>query len=139
MQVSVTEAVDSRVGKGWAERETERAGTRLTANKHPCSAGFASLRLVSLSPLRPVCSAHGLVLGMAGSLQQAGHPRFPPNSHLMMGLYRLNTPPSSLFLKKYFIDYAITVIPFLPFISLHPAHPSPTFPPPLVHVHGSYT
>ena len=40
--------------------------------------------------------------------------------------------------KIYFIDYAITVVPFSPFIPLHPAHPlSPTFPL-LFHVHGSY-
>ena len=35
-----------------------------------------------------------------------------------------------LFFKIYFIDYAITVVPFLPFTPPHPAHPlPPTFPP----------
>ena len=47
-----------------------------------------------------------------------------------------------LFLKIYFIHYAITVVPFfLPFISLCPAYPlPPAFPTPLplVHVHGLY-
>ena len=33
----------------------------------------------------------------------------------------------------YFIDYAITVVPFSPLYS-----PPPCTPPPLVHVHGSY-
>ena len=34
-----------------------------------------------------------------------------------------------VFLKIYFIDYAITVVPFPPFTPLHPAHPlPPTFP-----------
>ena len=34
------------------------------------------------------------------------------------------------FLKKYIIDYAITVVPFPPFTPVHPAHPlPPTFPP----------
>ena len=44
-----------------------------------------------------------------------------------------------LFLNIYFIDYAITVVPFPhPFTPLHPAHPLPPTPPPIVHVHGSY-
>ena len=37
---------------------------------------------------------------------------------------------SQVFLKIYFIDYAITVVPISPFIPLHPALPlPPTFPP----------
>ena len=43
------------------------------------------------------------------------------------------------FKNIYFIDYAITVLPFpAPLTPLHPAHPLPPTFPSIVHVHGSY-
>ena len=54
------------------------------------------------------------------------------NYYFVCNHYKIISEIISLFsfFKIYFIDYAITVVPFPLFTPLHPAHPlPPTFPP----------
>ena len=56
--------------------------------------------------------------------------RKEPVTYLLSGVPLGQLELSFSFFKIYFIDYAITVVPFPPLIPLCPAHPlPPTFPP----------
>ena len=73
-----------------------------------------------------------LVMNRRGKLTPLSllQPKRPPNWLGQFQASRRLFFLSNSFFKIYFIDYAITGVPFPPFTPLHPAHPlPPTFPP----------
>ena len=82
----------------------------------------------SLTPYLPTNSNSQLTVVLDHSVPTS---LLPLSLAYSTSLYQTLTKDNgSSFLKLYFLDYAITVVPILSLFPLHPAHPTPSGDPP---------